>query len=100
MRKESNAPELVVSIPESLLNLQKLTGCERSGGEGEADGIGICIEGTYDLRLRVKADGSLDRQQTGIIHNFLMSSSRACSKGAINKIKLKQYSPSFIFQLI
>ena len=97
MRKESNAPELVVSIPESLINMQKLTGCERSGGESEADGIGICIEGTYDLRLRVKADGS---QQTGIIHNFLTSSSRACSKGAINKITLKQYSPSFIFQLI
>jgi hypothetical protein len=49
--------ELVVSIPESLLNLPKLpvTGRETSGGEGAADGIGICIdEGTYDLRVRVK----------------------------------------------
>ena len=48
-------PELVVSIPESLLNLPKLTGRETSGGEGAAEGIGICIdEGTYDLRVRVK----------------------------------------------
>jgi hypothetical protein len=39
----------------SLLNLPKLTGRETSGGEGAAEGIGICIdEGTYDLRVRVK----------------------------------------------
>jgi hypothetical protein len=49
---------LFVSIPESLLNLPKLTGRETSGGpggEGAAEGIGMCIdEGTYDLRFELK----------------------------------------------
>ena len=34
------------------------TGRKTSGGEGAAEGIGICIdEGTYDLRVRIKDSG-------------------------------------------
>jgi hypothetical protein len=46
--------ELVVSIPESLLNLPKLTGRGTRGSEGAAEGIGICIDGGTFLRVRVR----------------------------------------------